>query len=82
MNDRILSWEEAVLWLKNQSDRQELVHACFYDDPPDKVFGATIIQQNGKLSEGYSPMYPVAECLISEQDAEFPRMLLPVMGGA
>ena len=27
------TWEEAVLWLKNQPDKQELVRACFYDDP-------------------------------------------------
>ena len=34
MNDKVLSWEEAVLWLKNQPDQQDLVRACFYDDPP------------------------------------------------
>ena len=27
------SWEEAVLWLKAQPDQDELVRACFYDDP-------------------------------------------------
>jgi hypothetical protein len=27
------SWEDAVVWLKEQSDRQELVKACFFDDP-------------------------------------------------
>lgn len=32
--DRIFSWEEAVLWLKDQPDQQALVQACFYDDPP------------------------------------------------
>lgn len=31
--DRLLTWEEAVLWLKRQPDQQELVRACFYDDP-------------------------------------------------
>ncbi len=36
MNDRILTWEEAVLWLKDQPDQQALVQACFYDDPPGK----------------------------------------------
>ncbi len=34
--DRIPSWEEAVLWLKKQPDQQNLVRACFYDDPPSK----------------------------------------------
>ena len=28
-----MTWEEAVLWLKRQPDRQDLVRACFYDDP-------------------------------------------------
>jgi SAM-dependent methyltransferase len=27
------SWEDAVLWLRNQADQQQLVRACFYDDP-------------------------------------------------
>lgn len=29
----LTSWEQAVLWLKGQPDRQELVRACYYDDP-------------------------------------------------
>jgi ubiquinone/menaquinone biosynthesis C-methylase UbiE len=33
MNDKQLTWEEAVRWLKSQSDRQDLVEACYYDDP-------------------------------------------------
>jgi ubiquinone/menaquinone biosynthesis C-methylase UbiE len=33
MSDKILTWEEAVQWLKSQPDRQELVKACYYDDP-------------------------------------------------
>lgn len=33
MSDKPLSWEAAVLWLRNQPGQQELVHACFYDDP-------------------------------------------------
>ncbi len=28
-----MTWEQAVLWLKSQQDRQELVRACYYDDP-------------------------------------------------
>lgn len=28
-----MTWEEAVLWLKGQPDQQELVRACFFDDP-------------------------------------------------
>ncbi len=33
MNDRTLTWEEAVQWLKSQPDKQDLVKACYYDDP-------------------------------------------------
>ncbi|MCX6762590.1 MAG: class I SAM-dependent methyltransferase [Candidatus Moranbacteria bacterium] len=28
-----MNWEESVEWLKKQDDKQELVKACFYDDP-------------------------------------------------
>ena len=28
-----LTWEQAVQWLRDQPDRQELVRACYYDDP-------------------------------------------------
>ena len=37
MSDNQLTWEEAVQWLKSQSDRQELVRACYYDDPALKA---------------------------------------------
>lgn len=29
----MLTWEEAVVWLRGQPDRLDLVRACFYDDP-------------------------------------------------
>ena len=29
----LLSWEESVEWLRNQPDQQELVRACYFDDP-------------------------------------------------
>ena len=32
-NDKPLTWEEAVLWLRDQPGQRELVEACFYDDP-------------------------------------------------
>jgi SAM-dependent methyltransferase len=28
-----MSWEQAVMWLKEQRGSQELVRSCFYDDP-------------------------------------------------
>jgi SAM-dependent methyltransferase len=27
------TWEQAVIWLRNQPDQQELVRYCYYDDP-------------------------------------------------
>jgi SAM-dependent methyltransferase len=30
---KLLSWEESVLWLKQQPGQEALVRACFYDDP-------------------------------------------------
>jgi ubiquinone/menaquinone biosynthesis C-methylase UbiE len=33
MNDKEISWEQAVLWLREQPDKQQLVRDCFYDDP-------------------------------------------------
>ena len=32
MSDKQLTWEEEVQWLKSQSDCQDLVKACYYDD--------------------------------------------------
>jgi ubiquinone/menaquinone biosynthesis C-methylase UbiE len=33
MNDRVLTWEEAVEWLRSLPNQVELVKACYYDDP-------------------------------------------------
>lgn len=33
MSDKKFTWEDAVIWLKNQPDQAELAQACFYDDP-------------------------------------------------
>ncbi len=32
-NSSVMSWEEAVHWLRNQSGQEELVRCCYYDDP-------------------------------------------------
>jgi SAM-dependent methyltransferase len=38
MNDRkIGSWEDAVSWLLNQPDKQDLVKSCYYDQPTHKA---------------------------------------------
>lgn len=29
----MMTWEEAVIWLRRQPDQAELVRACYYDDP-------------------------------------------------
>lgn len=33
MIDKMLTWEEAVQWLRNQPEQSELVKYCYYDDP-------------------------------------------------
>ena len=33
MKDGVSTWEQAVLWLRQQSDQQALVEAAYYDDP-------------------------------------------------
>jgi SAM-dependent methyltransferase len=34
MNDsKPVSWEESVLWLRNQPDKQDIAKQCYYDDP-------------------------------------------------
>ncbi|MBD2165776.1 class I SAM-dependent methyltransferase [Calothrix membranacea FACHB-236] len=33
MNANLLTWEEAVQFLREQADKQELVRDCYYDDP-------------------------------------------------
>jgi len=33
MNKSLITWEEAVLWLRSQPEQRELVRACYYDDP-------------------------------------------------
>ncbi len=32
-NDKLISWEDAVIWLRQQPDKADLVRACYYDDP-------------------------------------------------
>jgi SAM-dependent methyltransferase len=33
LKDRASTWEQAVLWLRKQTDQQALVEAAYYDDP-------------------------------------------------
>jgi SAM-dependent methyltransferase len=37
MNDRYVSWEEAVTWLVAQPDKQELVRDCYFDSSPESA---------------------------------------------
>lgn len=32
-NSRFKTWEEAVIWLRDQHEQVDLVNACYYDDP-------------------------------------------------
>ncbi len=58
MTNNFLSWEEAVIWLKSQPDKQDLVYSCFYDDPLlDSViryYQSTEWQAVKDLLSGYS----------------------------
>ncbi len=33
MNDKLMSWEQAVSWLRSQPQQETLVKYCYYDDP-------------------------------------------------
>lgn len=33
MNDKLISWEQAVTWLRSQPAQEELIKHCYYDDP-------------------------------------------------
>ena len=33
MSDNNMTWEQAVIWLRAQTNQQELVRFCYYDDP-------------------------------------------------
>lgn len=33
MSDKAVTWEQAVTWLRDQPGQEDLVRACFYDDP-------------------------------------------------
>lgn len=45
MNKSISTWEAAVLWLRAQPDQQELVRACYYDDP---LLAAAVRYESGE----------------------------------
>ncbi len=33
MKDKLKTWEEAVIWMRNQPQYKDLFIACYYDDP-------------------------------------------------
>ena len=37
MNDKYVSWEDAVAWLVAQPDKQELVRDCYFDLSPESA---------------------------------------------
>ena len=53
------TWEEAVQWLREQSDQQELVHNCFYDDPiegaAERFYQTTEWQETQELLKSHLP---------------------------
>lgn len=55
MSDKNLSWEEAVEWLKSQPEQQNLVKACYYDEP---LIGAA---QRFESSEEWKAIHQLLE---------------------
>ena len=55
-DDFDLTWEQAVLWLKHQPDKQALVKACFFDDP--LVLAASRYYESTEWSAVRSLIYP------------------------
>ena len=56
MSAEPISWEAAVVWLRNQPDQAELVRACFYDDPlrdaAERYYASTEWQAVRELAGG------------------------------
>jgi SAM-dependent methyltransferase len=55
---KFTTWEEAVVWLRNQPDQRQLVHDAFYDDPlteaAERYFQSTEWQAIASLLAGRS----------------------------
>ena len=53
---KISTWEDAVVWLRNQPDRRQLVLDAFYDDPliaaAERYFDSDEWQAVSKLLRG------------------------------
>ncbi|AFZ44903.1 Methyltransferase type 11 [Halothece sp. PCC 7418] len=59
MKDSLLSWEEAVTWLKNHPDKQQLVKFCYYDDPIEEAAERFYKSQEWEaLQQKISPYLP------------------------
>src|SRR3979490_1934901 len=56
MDLKTLSWEDAVIWLRNQPDQRQLVLDAFYDDPliaaAERYFGSGEWQAVSHLLKG------------------------------
>jgi SAM-dependent methyltransferase len=47
-----MTWEEAVLWLRSQEDRQDLVRSCYYDDPLEEAAERFYLSEEWQATRG------------------------------
>lgn len=58
MSDEFLSWEEAVVWLIAQPDKQDLVHDCYYDASPELAASRYWQSDEWNAIQGLLPAVP------------------------
>lgn len=58
MKDNFISWEDAVLWLRDQPDQHELVRACYYDDPLLDTAERFYLSNEWQAVKNYLPPVP------------------------
>jgi SAM-dependent methyltransferase len=57
------TWEEAVRWLRDQPDQQELVRACYYDDPLLEAARRFAASEEWAATRSYLPRIPTGTAL-------------------
>lgn len=58
MNDKFISWEEAVAWLVAQPDMQDLVRDCYYDPSPEMAAKRYWQSEEWKAIRAFLPPAP------------------------
>lgn len=58
MNDKFLTWEEAVRWLVAQPDKQDLVRDCYFDAAPEVAAKRYFQSAEWQAIRGFLPSFP------------------------